>query len=642
MKATIINRKAVQDAIAAIKEICEGEKSTGKSQYFAFGGEGYKSSVRHFFESSTEIAAGAVQPGSKEDLANILKVIAHYQVPFAVKGGGHATNPRFSSTEGIQISMCRFNKIRLEPDADSLLPPGSTDKTHSIVHIGAGCLFDEVYREVVPKGLNIVGGSSIGGVGVAGWLLGGGYSLKTNQHGLGIDNILQVEIVLPTGVPKTVNNQSQGDDKLLFEVVKGGGNNFGIVTEFTVRAHVQAKPTCGCLLQYEVEDFEDVKTAVVNFAQQEDPKASIVAAFRYYCNPGGIQATGKLTVQCFYDGPLPEKDGPFAELLEIDHKTERGGGDTVGLESRQLPAKRPTVPIHIHMPVTIPDLRVLPDIITPKRSELVVYDNYHLFDYQTSFVNEALDVQDVQVDEIESPPPPAYSYVDVVETASETPGISLTIASGAAPKTNLKTQARMVVPANQSASIETLLPQSRDRMKRAMAGVGENPRGRWGNVMVDIYTKEIIDEIGRQASVSDSWEMSGHGGKRVVIDIWPFTKTMFDNATECAWPHVKDEPNGPILAYFLWEGSENDNFWIQQMERALKAIKKKVDKARGPHAKPFPVYSNTTLDTTRVEDVYGDNFEDLKAARETFDPERVMNLTGGFRIPHPIKQRGRK
>jgi len=170
-----------------------------------------------------------------------------------------------------------------------------------------------------------------------------------------------------------------------------------------------------------------------------------------------------------------------------------------------------------------------------------------------------------------------------------------------------------------------------------MAGVGEHPRGRWGNVMVDIYTKEIVDEIGRQASKA-AREMPGHGGKRVVIDIWPFTKCMFYKATMCAWPHSWDQPNGPILAYFLWEGSENDKFWIQQMEHALKAIKKKVDKARGPIAKPLPVYSNTTLDTTRPEDIYGDNFERLRVVRKMFDPEGVMDLTGGFKIPLPDEQ----
>ncbi|KAF8122357.1 hypothetical protein EV363DRAFT_1554935 [Boletus edulis] len=306
----------------------------------------------------------------------------------------------------------------------------------------------------------------------------------------------------------------------------------------------QSEGDDSCRLQYEVEDFEEVKTAVVNFAQREDPKASIVAAFRYYCSPGA-----NLTVQCFYDGPLPENDGPFqvAELLEIDHKTKRGGGDTVRLQSRRLPAK-----------VELPDLRVLPP---PKWSELVVYDNYHFFDYQTSFVNvnEALDVQDVQV------------YV--VETASETP-IAISLNLGAAP---IKTvQVRRVVAADQSASIcECNFLSAHSPLLR------QNPRGRWGSVIVDICTKEIIDEIGRQASKA-AREMPGHGGKPVVIDIWPFTETMFNNATECAWPHVKDQPNGPILAYFLWEGSENDKFWIQQMERAMKAIKKKVDKARGP------------------------------------------------------------
>lgn len=116
--------------------------------------------------------------------------------------------------------MSRFYKIRVEKNTDSFLPFGSPK--HSLAHIGAGWLFDEVYREVVPNGLNIVGGSSIGGVGIGGWLLGGGYSLKTNQYGMGIDNIMKVQIVLPSGESKEVSVLSQGEDKELFEAIKVG------------------------------------------------------------------------------------------------------------------------------------------------------------------------------------------------------------------------------------------------------------------------------------------------------------------------------------------------------------------------------------------------------------------------------------
>lgn len=82
--------------------------------------------------------------------------------------------------------MARFNKIQYHKDTQTL-------------DVGAGCLFDEVYRALDGTGRNIVGGSAIAGVGIAGWLLGGGYSLKSNQYGLGIDNILGIKIVTPDG-----------------------------------------------------------------------------------------------------------------------------------------------------------------------------------------------------------------------------------------------------------------------------------------------------------------------------------------------------------------------------------------------------------------------------------------------------------
>lgn len=130
--------------------------------------------------------------------------------------------------------------------------------------------------------------------------------------------------------------------------------------------------------------------------------------------------------------------------------------------------------------------------------------------------------------------------------------------------------------------------------------------------------------------------MTAHGGKRIAIDIWPFTKSMFDKSTPAAWPHTKGEPNSPILACFLWEGLENDSFWIETMQKVLRAIQAKVTAARGRTAKPLPVYANTALyDYTTVEDVYGENLKALKQTRLKFDPNGVMDLTGGFKIPFP-------
>jgi FAD/FMN-containing dehydrogenase len=122
-------------------------------------------------------------------------------------GGGHTSNPRFSSTTGLQIAMTRFNKIIYQ----------ESDKT---LVVGAGCLFDEVYNELerLKVGRNIVGGSATAGVGVAGYLLGGGFSLKTNQWGLGIDNIKNLDIVLPSG--KLIRKLSADHHPKLFDAVK--------------------------------------------------------------------------------------------------------------------------------------------------------------------------------------------------------------------------------------------------------------------------------------------------------------------------------------------------------------------------------------------------------------------------------------
>lgn len=109
---------------------------------------------------------------------------------------------------------------------------------------------------------------------------------------------------------------------------------------------------------------------------------------------------------------------------------------------------------------------------------------------------------------------------------------------------------------------------------------------------------------------------------------------MFDKSSPAAWPHEEGDPNGPLLAYFLWDGEENDAFWIGQMNRALSAIEAKVYGVGVAPSKP--IYCNNTLaKRTTVSSVYRQNLESLSKTRKKYDPNDVMGQAGGFRIPLP-------
>ena len=148
----------------------------------------YTADNAHWASSSSAQSACSVEPGTVQDVSTIvrlhpgtpstlfsvsqhhsdipflhllqLRILGAARTPFAVKGGGHATNPGFSSTLGVQIAMVRFNTVTI-------------DHAGSTVCVGAGLLWDDVYKALDGTGLNVVGGR-VPGIDVAGLALGGG------------------------------------------------------------------------------------------------------------------------------------------------------------------------------------------------------------------------------------------------------------------------------------------------------------------------------------------------------------------------------------------------------------------------------------------------------------------------------------
>ncbi|KAK0499152.1 FAD dependent oxidoreductase [Armillaria luteobubalina] len=257
------------------------------------GSSSYVADNEHYATSSSQISRCSVEPGSAEDVGIILANLGKTKTPFGVKGGGHASNPSFSSTSGVQIAMTRFNEITYDPTSQTVL-------------VGAGNVWDDVYEVLNAQGVNVVGGR-VTGIGVAGFTLGGGYSWLSNQYGLALDNVVGYELVVPNGTVVTVTDEIDPD---LFFSLKGGFNNYGIVTQFTMKTHPLGT-VWGGAVSYNISYISAFNAATVKYCSDvTDPKAAMSMLYAY--------ASGQesLTALMFYDGSTPP-DGIFDDFLAI-------------------------------------------------------------------------------------------------------------------------------------------------------------------------------------------------------------------------------------------------------------------------------------------------------------------------------------
>ncbi|KAL5514286.1 hypothetical protein ACEPAG_2374 [Sanghuangporus baumii] len=312
------------------------------------GDEQYVNDTEHWAVSSEQNSTCSIEPTSAEDASAIIQIIGRSDIraPFAVKSGGHAYNLNASSTPGVQISMAQFTNV-------------SYDAERGTVILGVALTWDQVYEQLEPLGVMVVGGR-INGVGVGGFSLGGGFSWKTNQFGLLTDTLVSVETVLPSGEIVQATNSSESD---LFFGLKGGLNQFGIVTQLTVEAHPQGL-VFGGFLTYSIETNDEFNSAIADFSQNNtDPKAQMVVVY----TSNGTQFQNQILLS--YDGPTPPS-GVFDRVLSIpavtsDVKTRTfidmmstfGDGDNgigpFGFAQHVVPIVHYTVPILEEMTIQV-------------------------------------------------------------------------------------------------------------------------------------------------------------------------------------------------------------------------------------------------------------------------------------------------
>lgn len=173
------------------------------------------------------------------DVVQVINFARQNNLLLAIRGGGHNVAGTGSCDEGVVLDLSLMNKVRVSEQEKMVIAQG-------------GCLISDLDRATQQYGLAVPTGI-VSHTGIGGLTLGGGFGWTSRKFGLTIDNLVSVELVTADG---KIVRASQMENADLFWAIRGGGGNFGVVTEFKFEcANVGTDIYSGVI----VKPFEDLK-----------------------------------------------------------------------------------------------------------------------------------------------------------------------------------------------------------------------------------------------------------------------------------------------------------------------------------------------------------------------------------------------
>ncbi|OPY99050.1 6-hydroxy-D-nicotine oxidase [Bradyrhizobium sacchari] len=183
------------------------------------GSEGYVAATSLWAKQTDVSPRAVVHCESAADVQAAIRAAREHGLPLSVRGGGHDWAGR-ALCNGIVIDLSKMRHVVLGSD-------------HRFVTIAGGARAADVTAVTDPADLAVVAGA-VSCVGMTGLTLGGGYGPLIGRFGLALDNMLAAQVVLADGRIVSADDDNNAD---LFWALRGGGGNFGVVTQMRHRVH---------------------------------------------------------------------------------------------------------------------------------------------------------------------------------------------------------------------------------------------------------------------------------------------------------------------------------------------------------------------------------------------------------------------
>ena len=226
------------------------------------------------------------------DVVESIAFARETSLPMAVRAGGHNIAGKSLCEDGLVIDLSRMRRVAIDSESRTARAQG-------------GALLADLDVASQAYGLATTTGVN-SDTGLVGLTLGGGLGRLGRKHGLSCDNMMSAEVVTADGRILRASEDANAD---LFWALRGGGGNFGVVTDVVYRLHPLGPTVLAGSLIYR---WRDARAALRLYAEFSAAAADEISADATLVTlPGGDRA---VSISAFYAGPLEEAERALQPL----------------------------------------------------------------------------------------------------------------------------------------------------------------------------------------------------------------------------------------------------------------------------------------------------------------------------------------
>lgn len=159
-----------------------------------------------------------VRAANAGDVAAAVRFATAGNLSLSVRSGGHSLARHSMIDDALVIDLSAMKGVNIDPES-------------GVARVQPGATSGDLAGPASEHGLALTTGDTAS-VGMGGLTTGGGIGFMVRKHGLTIDSLLSAQVVTASGEIVTASETEHPD---LFWAIRGGGGNFGIITEFTYR-----------------------------------------------------------------------------------------------------------------------------------------------------------------------------------------------------------------------------------------------------------------------------------------------------------------------------------------------------------------------------------------------------------------------